>query len=139
MKTEINAYLTFNGKAREAMTFYRDVLGGELSIMAVADTPAKDNFPEAERNKVMHSALISGNLTLFATDMLPNGEFTEGNGVTMSLSCSSEKEINEFFEKLSDGGKVIHPLHKEFWGGMFAVVMDKFGKKWMLNSEMDSK
>lgn len=139
MKTEINAYLTFNGKAREAMTFYRDVLGGELSIMAVADTPAKDNFPEAERNKVMHSALISGNLTLFATDMLPNGEFTEGNGVTMSLSCSSEKEINEFFEKLSDGGKVIHPLHKEFWGGMFAVVLDKFGKKWMLNSEMDSK
>ncbi|MBE2219302.1 MAG: VOC family protein [Ignavibacteria bacterium] len=139
MKTEINAYLAFNGTAREAMTFYRDVLGGELSIMAVADTPAKDKFPEAELKKVMHSALISGDITLFATDMLPDGEFTEGNGVTMSLSCSSEKEIDEYFNKLSNGGKVIHPLHREFWGGMFAVVVDKFGKKWMLNSEMDNK
>ncbi len=139
MKTEINAYLTFNGTAREAMTFYMDVLGGELSIMAVADSPAKKNFPENELNKVMHSALISGDITLFATDMLPNGEFTEGNGVTLSLSCSSEKEINEYFDKLSEGGKVIHPLHKEFWGGMFAVLIDKYGKKWMLNSEMDKK
>lgn len=139
MKTEINVYLTFDGTAREAMSFYKEVLGGELSIMTVADTPAKEKCPEGDLNKVMHSSLIGGDITLFATDMLPNGEFTEGNGVTMCLSCSSEKEINEYFSRLSEGGKIIHPLKKEFWGGMFAVLVDKFGKKWMLNSEQDKK
>jgi PhnB protein len=33
--TEINPYLNFNGSCREAMNFYKECLGGELTLMAV--------------------------------------------------------------------------------------------------------
>jgi PhnB protein len=134
MKTQINVYLTFNGNAKEAMTFYRDVLGGELSVMKVSDTPGKDTAPAENLDKVMHASLINGNIILFATDMIAEGKFIEGTGVTMNLNCSID-EIKNYFDKLSAGGVVIHPLKEEFWGGTFGVFKDKFGKKWMLHAE----
>ncbi len=134
MNTQINVYLTFNGNAKEAMTFYRDVLGGELSVMKVSDTPGKDKASAENLDKVMHASLINGNLILFATDMIAEGKYNEGNGVTMNLNCPVG-DINNYFDKLSSGGKVIHPVKEEFWGGTFGVLIDKFGKKWMLHAE----
>jgi PhnB protein len=39
--TQINAYLTLNGNCREAMTFYKECLGGELTMQAVEDSPIR--------------------------------------------------------------------------------------------------
>lgn len=33
----------------------------------------------------------------------------------------------------ANGGKVDMPLAKQFWGGMFGMVTDKFGIHWMIN------
>jgi PhnB protein len=35
----INAYINFNGKCREAMTFYKDCIDGELKMMTVEGSP----------------------------------------------------------------------------------------------------
>ena len=35
----INAYLTFNGNCREAMTFYQKYLGGKLSFQTIGESP----------------------------------------------------------------------------------------------------
>ena len=134
MNTQINVYLTFNGNAKEAMTFYRDVLGGELSVMKVSDTPGKDKAATESLDKVMHASLVNGSLILFATDMIAEGKYNEGNGVTMNLNCPID-DIRNYFDKLSSGGEVIHPVKEEFWGGTFGVLRDKFGKKWMLHAE----
>lgn len=134
MNTQINVYLTFNGNAKEAMTFYHDIFGGKLDIMKVSESPVKDKSPERMQEQVMHSSLINDSIILFATDMVAEGKFTEGIGMAMNLNCSVE-EINNYFDKLSPGGMIIHPLKEEFWGGIFGVLIDKFGKKWMLHAE----
>ncbi len=54
MGSVLNPYIMFNGNAREAMEFYREVFGGELEIGTVADFGSPDS-PEAE--KVMHARL----------------------------------------------------------------------------------
>lgn len=135
MNNQLNVYLTFNGNAAEAMAFYNDILGGKLEIMKVSDTPAKDRCPEGMQNQVMHSSLINGNLVLFATDMVAGEKLTEGNGMSLCLTCENEDDLNNIYNRLSEGGVQIHPVKKEFWGGMFGVLKDKFGKVWMLNSE----
>lgn len=55
--------------------------------------------------------------------------------VTLSLDCKSEEEIRTLNEKLSEGGTVVSELKEEFWGGLFAMIIDRFGVRWMLSLE----
>jgi PhnB protein len=48
---QINSYLTFSGNCREAMTFYKECLGGELAFQTVGESPLSDQMP-----KQMHSS-----------------------------------------------------------------------------------
>ena len=36
---QLNAYLHFQDNCRQAMTFYKDCLGGELTLMTVGESP----------------------------------------------------------------------------------------------------
>lgn len=131
--TQINAYLNFTGNCRQAMEFYKDCLKAELTLQTVAGSPAEQQCPAAMRDAILHSTLQKGALLLMGSDMSGPEGITPGNNIALSLNCSSEEEINDFFNKLSAGGQILHPLRAEFWGATFGVFIDKFGIRWMLN------
>ena len=130
---QINAYLNFNGNCREAMTFYKKCLGGELTVQTVEGSPIEFQCPPSMKHQVLHASLLKGNLVLMASDMIEPEGFIKGNTISLSLNCNSEREIKTFFARLSAGGRVTHPLEKQFWGATFGVLTDKYGIKWMLN------
>ena len=37
----LNPYLTFNGNCKEAMGFYKEIFGGELSLMTAGKSPVQ--------------------------------------------------------------------------------------------------
>ncbi len=120
------------------MTFYRDGLGGDLTITTVGESQMASQFPPEMQKMVMHSNLTKGGVVLMASDALTReDEITDGNSVALSLNCDSEQELNSAFEKLSGGGKVIMAPSKQFWGAIYAQFADKFGMTWMLNFQME--
>ena len=129
----IAPYITFNGNCREAMTFYKDSIGGELAITTMAEAPGGDKAPPEEKKKIMHAALRKDAIILMASDNMGGGPEKHGNNVNIMYNCDSEAEIKRLFPKLSAGGKVHHPLKEEFWGSVFGDFTDKFGMRWMLN------
>jgi PhnB protein len=138
--TQINAYLNFNGNCREAMNFYKECLGGELTLQTVEGTPMDAKCPPAMKNQVLHSTLIkNGTVLLMGSDMNGPEGFTRGTNVSLSVNCSSEEEINEFFSKLSASGKTLEPLKEQFWGAIFGALTDKFGVRWMFNYDKKEK
>jgi PhnB protein len=132
--TQINAYLTFNGNCREAMTFYKDCLGGELTLQAVAGSPMENEMPMESKHKILHASLKNNTLVLLASDMVGREGLVKGNTISLSLHCSSEKEIKTFFTKLANGGQVVHPLHN-FFAGTMGTLTDKYQKDWLLYYE----
>ena len=138
MTTTISPYLTFDGNAREAMTFYKDALGGELTLMTVKDTNMGSQCMGTDENAIMHSSLIKDSLVLMASDMIGNRTLQLGNNFAISVNCSSEEEINTFYKNISAGGEIIDPLKIQFWGALFGVVKDKFGMVWMFNFDKNS-
>jgi PhnB protein len=131
--TIIHSYLTFNGNCREAMTFYKKCLGGELNIQTVSDTHAKVDFPEETKDYVLQATLKNRHLILLGTDMVPDENLVKGNTVSLMLICNSEKEMRAFYTKLSKGGKQTSPVAKTHWGALFGSLTDKFGNHWLLN------
>ena len=126
---KLNPYLNFNGRCTEAMNFYKGIFGEDLQLMLAGDSPAKDQMPPEMHNQVMHSHLKSSTIEIMGSDMAPV-QPVEGNTVYLALICESEDELNEFYNKLSEGGKVEQPLTKAFFG-WFGSLEDKFGKHWM--------
>jgi PhnB protein len=131
--TQINAYLTFDGNCRQAMTFYNECLGGELKLQTVGDSPPEAQMPGYPKQNIMHSTIIKDGIILMASDVMSAGSFTNGSSISLALNCSSEEEITSYYNRLSTGGKIIHPLKTEFWGGTFGMFTDKFGLNWLLN------
>jgi PhnB protein len=126
----LNPYLTFNGNCREAMNFYKECLGGELTMIVVGESPVASQMPPAMKDKLLHSSLKTAELEIMATDMQPEA-LNEGNAVHLCLVCKTEDETKSLFEKLSAGGKVKQPLHEMFFG-LIGTLTDKFGKCWIL-------
>lgn len=136
---EISPYLTFDGNCREAMTFYQECLGGELTFQTVAETPIADQCPDGMQDHIMHSMLLKDGAALMATDMTRSEGVNPGNDMAISLKFDREEEINRCFTKLSSDGKVIKPLKESFGNSLFGVVQDRYGKVWMLNLENSDK
>lgn len=130
---QISAYLNFNGNCQEAMLFYKECLGGELTVQTVEGSPIENECPPALKHLVLHASLLKDNLVLMASDMIGPDGFVPGNTISLSLNCSSQKEITGIFSKLSFGGQITHPLEKQFWGATFGVLTDKYGIRWLLN------
>jgi len=132
---KLNPYLIFSGNAEEVLNFYKDALGGEITMLSrYGDSPMPTD--EDYKNKVMHSRLVfDGNLVMISDDMKGHPVSTGGN-VQLSIEVESLDRINEVFEKMSEGGKVTLPLQDMFWGARFGMLQDKFGINWMFNHEL---
>jgi PhnB protein len=126
----LNPYLTFNGNCREAMNYYKEILGGELQLIVVGESPIAEQMPPKYKDQILHSSLKTADLELMATDMQPEA-LNGGNDVHLCLVCKSEGEMRSLFDKLSQGGKVKQPIMPMFFG-FIGSLTDKFGKHWLL-------
>ncbi|HMU47172.1 MAG TPA: VOC family protein [Chitinophagaceae bacterium] len=129
----INSYLTFNGNCKEAMTFYKECLGGKLVLQTVGESPLSGQMPERMKERIVHSTLVKESLVLMGSDMVEEQGLIKGNAVSLMLNCSSEEETRKIYDKLAEGGKATHPLHDTFWGSLFGNLTDKYGNHWLLN------
>jgi PhnB protein len=134
MSVRLNPYLGFRGNAREAITFYQSVFGGDLALSTFGDFQSSQD-PE-EVNLVVHSMLTTdGGITLMASDTPNRMSYNPGDNFSISLSGpqSDEPELRGYWEKLIDGGTITMPLEKAIWGDTFGMCVDKFGIAWLIN------
>jgi PhnB protein len=132
MTVRLNPYLSFKDNAKEAMTFYQSVFGGELTSSTFADFQASED--PAEQDKWMHSMLEApGGMTLMGADTPNSMDYQPASGFSVSLSGDDETTLRGYWEQLSDGGTVVMPLEKAPWGDTFGMCVDRFGISWLVN------
>ena len=126
---KLNPYLTFNGNCREAMNFYKECLGGELTLMTVKGSPMENQMPAQYHSSILHSHLKGDGFEIMASDLSPEA-VREGNDNHLCLTYTTEEETRKVFNALSAGGKVLNPLSQMFFG-ILGDFIDKYGKRWM--------
>ncbi|KLU10397.1 MULTISPECIES: VOC family protein [unclassified Kocuria] len=132
MPVQLNPYLTFRDTAEEAMTHYRSVFGGQLTISRFAEYGAGDG--PAEQHKVMHAMLTTDQgVVLMASDTPDSMDLTVGDNISVSVGGDDEAVLRRWWDGLSDGGTVTMPLEPAPWGGLFGMCTDRFGVHWMIS------
>ena len=133
----VSPYIAFRGNCREAIEFYKSSLEAEVIFShTYGDSPMSDMGPA---DNIMHCTIKVGNSQIMMCDDLrPNIDTASGN-ISLAIGLNDPGKAKQLFENLAKGGTVVMPLEKTFWAEAFGMVTDKFGVKWMVNSEAASQ
>jgi PhnB protein len=130
----ITPFLLFDGNCAEAMTFYKNCLGGELVLTKLGDTPMKAQFPPEKHDRIINAHLKSGDIAISATDWMASPEFDpiQGNTFAIFVTGTSYDELKPVFDKLKDGDNNtrLQELHQMPFG-IYGQFYDKYGVQWI--------
>lgn len=130
----LHPYLSFDGNAKEALTFYQEIFGGTLQIAAFGDYGV-DAVPA---DGVMHAELATDHFVLFGSDD-PTGAAGswQGQRITLALMGDDPDADAElatiWFARLAVGGTIGQPIAPQVWGDLYGQVTDRYGVSWMID------
>jgi PhnB protein len=133
---QVDPYLHFDGRCEDAIHFYRDALGAEVTtLVRLSDDPsARGGDAAARGNPVLHMSLRIGEAMLSGTDApCRGGSGWLGHSVTLPVAGDAEAE--RLFTRLADGGQVTMPLASTFFASRMGMVTDRFGVPWTIVSD----
>lgn len=120
-------YVLFPGTARDALTNYASVFGGELSLHGYAAMGRTDGPGDA----IGHGTL-EGPVQLAGADAAPGESAVTMQGVLLSLLGTDADLLRGWYAALADGGEVTDPLQRRPWGDWDGQVRDRFGLTWLV-------
>ncbi len=113
---KITPFLWFDGKAEEAMNFYTSIFKnskiGNVSRYGDAGPGAKGS--------VMSATFELEGQQFYALNAGPQFSFTPA--ISFFVTCKTQEEVDEFWEKLSEGGRE----------DQCGWLQDKFGLSWQI-------
>jgi PhnB protein len=131
---DIQPYVFFDGRAEEAIEFYKQVLGakvGRLMRFKECPDPQPGSIPAGTEEKIMHADITIGDSTLLLSDGHCSGN-ASFQGFSLTIRVANDAEAKKVFDALSAGGQVRMPLGKTFFASSFGMLADKFGLGWMV-------
>ncbi|MWB98537.1 VOC family protein [Agromyces seonyuensis] len=131
--TSASTYLSFNGNAREAMAYYQEVFGGELTVSTYSEFGMNER-PE-DGDLVMHSQLTGPGFDLMGSDATAQYPAKPFGGFAVALwgEPADDATLRGWWAALADGGTIAMPLENAPWGDAFGQLDDKYGVTWMIN------
>ena len=134
---QIQPYLFFEGRCDEAVAFYREALGAEVTrLVRYRDMPDPQpgSVPLGGEDKVMHAALQIGEASILMSDGFCRGQ-PSFQGFSVALTVPEAETARRWFDALAQGGQVRMPLGPTFFSPAFGMVADRFGVGWMVVSQ----
>lgn len=119
-------YVNFEGRAREALEFYHELLGGKLRLYTFSEKGAK---PAGLGDSIMYARLEAEGVVIVGSDGRPGHPTTVGDNVALALHGTDTERITRIFERLGEGGQIGLPLTEAPWG-TDGWLTDKFGITW---------
>jgi PhnB protein len=124
-------YLLFPGTAREALTFYHQVFGGELILNTFGQFGRDDGPADA----IAHG-ILGGRVSLYGADAAGDEEPFRSTGLMLSLlGTTSAAELRAWFDALAEGGTIREELQERPWGASDGQIVDRFGVHWLVGFE----
>ena len=114
----ITPFLWFDSQAEEAANFYASVFKKNSRIV---DITRYGEAGPGTPGSVMTVQFVLDGQAFIALNGGPEFKFTEA--VSFSVSCGSQAEVDEFWDKLSEGGEP----------GPCGWLKDKYGLSWQIN------
>jgi predicted 3-demethylubiquinone-9 3-methyltransferase (glyoxalase superfamily) len=116
MQKKITTFLTFDGTAEEAMNLYTSVFPNSR----ITSTRRYGEAGPGEKGSLMTGTFELDGQEFMALNGGPS--FTFAQGISLFVDCETQEEVDELWERLSEGGEQ----------GPCGWLADKFGVSWQI-------
>ena len=127
---EVTPFLMFqDGNAEQAMKFYTS-LTEDAEIISMIRYEENEGEQEGKIKQGLFS--IKGQ-KFMCLDSPPVHQFDFTPSFSIFVTCDTEEELQDLYEKLLEGGQALMPLDTYDFSKKFAWINDQFGISWQLN------
>jgi predicted 3-demethylubiquinone-9 3-methyltransferase (glyoxalase superfamily) len=116
MQKKITTFLTYDGQAEEAVDLYTSVFPNSR----ITSTRRYGEAGPGEEGSLMTATFELDGQEFMALNGGPS--FTFGQGFSLFVDCETQEEVDQLWEKLSEGGEK----------GQCGWLTDKFGVSWQI-------
>jgi predicted 3-demethylubiquinone-9 3-methyltransferase (glyoxalase superfamily) len=113
---KITTFLTFDDQAEEAVDFYTSIFPNSR----VVSTKRYGEAGPGPKGSLMTASFELAGQEFMALNGGPSFAFAQG--ISLFVSCETQEEVDEYWEKLSEGGEE----------GPCGWLTDKFGVSWQI-------
>ncbi|MDK8183356.1 VOC family protein [Paenibacillus sp. UMB4589-SE434] len=132
---EVAIFLSMNGRAQEAIHFYKHHFRAEeLLLVTYQDMARRDSsiqLTDENKNYISHSVLSIGRTkVMIAEDTMDTSEeYKVGNNTSLCIQSADLAEIQHFYNSLitDDRVKIIVPLSNNVFSKAYGIIEDPFG------------
>jgi predicted 3-demethylubiquinone-9 3-methyltransferase (glyoxalase superfamily) len=129
----IDSFLWFENDTEEAVNFYTGIFKNSKVFRT-----SRYNEESAKASGIPNGSVMVADFQLSGRKFValnggPVEGFTFNPSTSFFVNCGTEEEINNLFQKLASGGKILMPLDKYPFSEKYAWINDKFGVSWQLD------
>jgi predicted 3-demethylubiquinone-9 3-methyltransferase (glyoxalase superfamily) len=114
---KITTFLTFDDQAEEAVALYTSI----FEDSRIVSTTRYGDAGPGPKGSLMTATFELAGQEFVALNGGPS--FTFAQGISLSVNCETQEEVDELWEKLSEGGEK----------GPCGWLTDRFGVSWQIN------
>ncbi len=130
MIPRITSCLWFDGNAEDAGRFYTSVFSDSKIYTTARVTESVAKAAGLPEGSVLTITFRLADHHFLGLNGGPEFKFTPAN--SFFVKCSSSGEIDELWNKLSEGGSVLIAIDKYPWAERYGWCRDRFGLTWQL-------
>jgi len=132
---EVAIFLSMNGRAKEAVDFYKNHFNAEeLLLVTYEDMAKRDNtlqLTDENKHYISHSVFSIGRTkVMLAEDTMDVKEkYAVGNNASLCIQSANLEEIENFYKSLitDDRVRIIVPLSSNVFSKAYGIIEDPFG------------
>lgn len=126
----VTPFLMFqDGKAEEAMNFYTSLVE-DSAITSIIRYGVNESGDEGT---VMQATFTLKGQEFMCIDSNIKHQFAFTPSFSIYVTCNSEEELDNLYQKLNEGGQALMPLGDYGFSKKFGWLNDRFGVSWQLN------
>ena len=126
-------HINLRGQARQALEFYHSIFGGDKAMTTYRQMGNVQDASDAD-NIVWGQVASDNGFSIMAYDVPSGMPWNQGeNAFFISLRGDTAQEVAAYWEKLSDGAKIVQALAPAPWTALYGMLKDKFGIVWVVD------
>ena len=133
MTITTTAHANFRGQARDALTYYHSVFGGELALATYAEIHSAET-PETADHIAFGRVKAADGFDLMAYDVQPSKGYDPGkNAFYVTVQGTDTDEITARWNGLANGARaILTPLARAPFAPLYGMLTDRFGITWII-------